>query len=134
MRCNQRFVVIACLALALWSVGCAPYRTMPKSDLDELNPHGAAWCDSLETGTLVNVGLKSGENIVGKMIRVTAHSVTVEQAGRRQYKEVVVARLDIATMSVARGPSEAAVTTVTVLGLLAAFVVVIGAATHGGLN
>jgi len=131
---GPRFVILACLALAGAMVGCAPYRTVPKSDPNFRTSQGAALCDSLDLGALVDIGLKSGGSVTGKMIRVTAESVTVEQSGSRQYREVVVARPAILAMSVARGPSDAAVTTLTALGLLAAFVVAIGASLNGSFN
>lgn len=131
MGSRLRMAVVGCVAALLAGAGCASDRPALRTEAPPAAARADALCDTVAPRARVRVTLRSGEKVAGRVVEVTATELTVEQYGSRQYREVVLARADIARVSLARDASEAGVTVLTVLGLLGLFVAGIAASMQG---
>ena len=127
MTHRLRIMIVGWL-MAVWAAtGCAPTRPAPAADPASRPAAGDALCAKISPRDLVRVTMDSGQVFAGRVVRVTAETLTLEQPGAGQYREVALPRADIAHMARERGPSAAGVTSLTVVALLALMAVGIAA-------
>ena len=120
-------MIVGWLVVLAAGTGCAPTRPVPVSESTARPAAGDALCAKIGPRDLVRVTMNSGQVYAGRVVGVTAETLTLEQPGARQYREVALPRADIAHMARERGPSAAGVTSLTVVALLALMAVGIAA-------